>query len=166
MESQHLYKKILFPTDFSESSNDAIPQVMNLAKTYASALVILYTFRFNDAFLDHKNIREAKMNLEMKAAHQFKLIDEQYLQGSGLQYVFQAEVGFSSDRILFNIQEHNINLLILSTTMQKALREGYPNLLAEISCPVLVISKRCGGSDQGFEWQLLEQPILSERNKN
>ncbi len=145
MECEQLIKKILFPIDFSGSSIEALNYVVRLSNAFESDLIVLHTYRLINAFLDNNNLPNMKKDLEIHANNQFKLIEDQYLKSSGIHYLFQSEVGFISDRIISNVKEFDIDLLVLSSSVEEKIKDkvekGYQRLITEINCPVMFVNK-------------------------
>ncbi len=143
MESPQLFNKILFPTDFSKQSNLALKFVVDLAQKHNSDLIILHTFRLTGGGAKDKTLVNAKRDLELDAISEFKMIDEKYLKQSPLQYVFYSEVGFISDRIISNVEEHQVDLVVLCSSIQEKIMErvemDYASLIKDINCPVLMV---------------------------
>lgn len=148
MESQYSYQRILFPTDFSGTSNDALPPVVELVRACRADLIVLHSFRFIDSLMSLSTVKEAKKILEQNAVNQFRQAEEQYLKGKEISYFFHSEIGFLTDRILSNVQEQRIDLLVLSPSIKAMIEEGFPDLLAAIDCQVIVLPGLATVSDQ------------------
>lgn len=54
------YKKILWPTDFSDNSNTALPHVMSLAEKYGASVLALHVVEIPEHFALHKDFTAGK----------------------------------------------------------------------------------------------------------
>jgi len=146
MKEVQLFRKILFPTDFSDESINTLEYVVRLSTMNQSELLILYTFRLIGTDDDTKKLVDAKRMLEDNARQAFEKIDNALLRHSSLSYTFLSEVGFISDRIMSNIKEHDVDLLILYDKMHdkidEKLESGSSSLMSQISCPVMFVPER------------------------
>jgi nucleotide-binding universal stress UspA family protein len=143
MERPQPINKILFPTDFSQSSIDAMQYAVRLSATLGAELIILHTFRLTDTHLEGKKLFDSKKNLEISAINEFNVFDDKYLKHTGIRYLFLSEVGFMSDRIISNIKEHKIDLLMLGNEMQTKMKEktevDCKGIIQGLGCPVLLV---------------------------
>ncbi len=139
-----MFDKILFPTDFSESSNKALGFAIEVSQYNQAELVVLYAFRLiNGPELSQSiNRVDLKREIEKKAILDFKPWDKR-LNKVGLDYSFLSEVGFLNDRILSTVQSKNIDLVILCDEVQKKVEEkdggGRERFIHELQCPVMLI---------------------------
>ncbi|MDX1629050.1 MAG: universal stress protein [Fulvivirga sp.] len=143
MKAHKLFNRILFPTDFTSSSMDALHYVVELSGLNEAELYFLHTYRLIDSDLYGNEIVKAKRLLEQQAMDRFKKWDDDFLKQTKLKYSFNTEVGFISDRIVSNIQQYDIDLLVLCKSIQDKMKEkserGYNSLLKDLSCPVMLV---------------------------
>ena len=143
--TDHLFRRILFPTDFSENSLRALEYALLMTEKNEAELMILYTYRLinNEYNLDTKNRVALKKELEAQAGLVFDRLDRELLSLSGITYTLLSEIGFVADRILANVDNYNIDLIILCDNMQKRLQEkpekSHEGLIHKISCPIMLV---------------------------
>lgn len=138
-----LFKKILYPTDFSENSIDLMYCVLELSMVNRAELIILYTYRLNDTTGSPKSNLSIKKDMEKKAYDTFKNVDDRFLNLSDIKYKLLIEAGLMYDKIVSNVATHNIDLVVLSRDLQKQFESSDPSkigvLLPELPCPVLIL---------------------------
>jgi nucleotide-binding universal stress UspA family protein len=111
-----MFKKILFCTDFSESSNWAFTYALNLAKTYKGKLVILHvTPQSVDIYRPSEQIEDV-----VRSYHK-KVVDEEVqknyvakMQGFK-NYDLLLKEGIVYDEIVKTAQEESADVIVMGT---------------------------------------------------
>ncbi|WP_040496243.1 universal stress protein [Fulvivirga imtechensis] len=140
-----MFKRIIFPTDFSESSAKAFSYVLDVVRSHQSELIILYTYRLISGADGryYGNKISIKREREEEANKQFEQLKQCYPELSDFEHHFLTEVGFVSDRISLAVERFNIDLVVLSESIQQQLKEKWEmsdeNLPGRFHCPVLLV---------------------------
>ncbi|MEP2771503.1 MAG: universal stress protein [Fulvivirga sp.] len=143
MVEAQLFKKILYPTDFSNKSLQGLNYVLKLSEINNAELILLHAYRLLGAGASTENLVAAKKMVEDNANLAFQKLDSDLLKDSQIRYSFISEVGFLSDRIVSNIKLYEIDLVVLCTEMQKTIIEKsdheYKSLVNALSCPLMLM---------------------------
>lgn len=141
-----MFKRILYPTDFSASSNRALSCALDRAQSRQSELIILYTYRLisNTESPENSNGISIKKEKEDMAFKKFEKLRKDYPGFSKINYQFVTEVGFAHERISSAIKRFGVDLLIVPESIQEKLEENpaftKENLSDHFHCPVLLVS--------------------------
>jgi nucleotide-binding universal stress UspA family protein len=141
-------KKILVPTDFSETAENALKVAAQLAKTYGSEIYLLHLLELPlqevDAMSTFSDLPEAMFF--MKLAHQKldTLMASDYLEGLKVHVTIKPDNDFSG--IIEKCQEHRIDMIVMGSHGTSGLKELFIGSNAEkvvrtSDIPVLVIKK-------------------------
>ena len=119
-----LFKKILFPVDFSETPPKLVPYVKAMAERFESEVHILFVARILDYFsmahLPDDSIADIEKNLMERARKQMSEFKETYFQG--IENVRVTVVGGDVlDEIMSYISSENIDVVIMGTHGRKGL---------------------------------------------
>ncbi|MTI21771.1 universal stress protein [Fulvivirga sp. RKSG066] len=143
MAQEQLFRKILYPIDFSDASVKALHYVVKLSEVSCADLILLHTYRLFGADATNHNLAEAKHMLENNAQMAFEKIEEEMLKHSSVQCSFHSEVGFISDRIISSIEPLNIDLIILCTNIHQQIMgksdNEYNGLVSKVKCPIMLM---------------------------
>lgn len=118
-------KKILWPTDFSNAAEKALPQVKSLTEKYQAEIHVLYVIEdmahhapwYGEFDADHaeevskKTMRAANKHLEQICA--------KYMEGCPL-YIKHIASGDPAQEILSFIEKEEIDMVIMATRGKKA----------------------------------------------
>ncbi len=145
-----MFRKILYPTDFSENSVRAMAYAVKMSQANNAELIILYTYRLiNNGDSDDVSHRN---NLAEMGRSEFEKVDNGFLKSSGVNYSFLSEVGFIVDRILANTIENKVDLVILCDDVNKKIEhkseKGQQKLLKRIGCPVMLVPEDMPGEER------------------
>lgn len=150
MVEAQLFRKILYPTDFSNASVEGLNYVLKLSEMNDAELVLLHAYRLSGAYATSENLVAAKQMVESNAHLAFEKLDNEVLKWRTIKYSFISEVGFLSDRIISNIKHYDIDLVVLCSEMQNTIIEKsdheYISLVNALSCPLMLMP-----SDQNHE---------------
>ncbi|MEM6524512.1 MAG: universal stress protein [Bacteroidota bacterium] len=136
-----LYKKILYPTDFSENSIRTMDYAVKVSKNQNAELILLYAYRLiNNGDSDHISHRN---NMAEHGRKSYDTVNREVLEYSDVDYTYLSEVGFIEDRILATVKENDVDLVVICESVHKAIenqnKDGNERLLKRISCPVMLV---------------------------
>lgn len=130
------FNRILLPIN---GNLPAIEYALDMAKKSDATLFLLKTYRLVEEMKKlHSSDKSLKLTIDEKIEQE---IEDQYnhvLKASGVNYELMVEVGFLSDRIISNIKEKSIDMLLLDGLS----KWGDDNLIdrfSELEVPVLLI---------------------------
>ncbi len=140
-------KRILFPTDFSEGSADAIPFVVDMTKHYGAKLYILHVMhdiaKATGWYVPHMNMDELYRDMEASARKELErcCLEELRLYKDIERVVLQ---GVSHEEILKFANSHDIDLIIIGTHSRKGLEKVLfgstaDKVVKNARCPVLTV---------------------------
>ncbi|MEM1408349.1 MAG: universal stress protein [Bacteroidota bacterium] len=136
-----LYKKILYPTDFSENSIRTMDYALRVSKNQSAELILLYAYRLiNSGNSDHISHRN---NVAEHGRKNYETVNKELLINSEVGHTYLSEVGFIEDRILATVNENDIDLVLICDSVYKAIesqnKNGNERLLKRISCPLMLV---------------------------
>ena len=117
-------KKILWPTDFSDNSQHALPYVRSLGEKYQTEVHVLYVIpelanhepwygEFDKSHIDKIHDWERK-----KAQERLNEICEKYLDGCPL-YVRHIATGDAAEEILKLAEKENVDMVVMASHGRK-----------------------------------------------
>jgi nucleotide-binding universal stress UspA family protein len=113
-------KKILWPTDFSDRSEQALPYVKSLTEKYNTEIHVLYVIE-NIAHhkpwygeIEQSHVQKIMQWEENTAKERLDQICENYLEGCPL-YIKHVAVGDPAKEILNLIENEKVDTVVLST---------------------------------------------------
>ncbi|ADD67955.1 UspA domain protein [Denitrovibrio acetiphilus DSM 12809] len=144
-------KEILVPTDFSEYSEAALAQAVELAQQFGSKIHLVHVSA-QDAehmpmfFLDDEKVGEVKKHL---AEYNKQLMDakiEKFIKGKNVNYETHFETGSPYDKILKLADILKVDLIVISSKGKNAL-EGFftgsttEKVVRKANCCVFLVRK-------------------------
>lgn len=147
-------KKILFPTDYSETANNAFKYALHLADFHQADLYVLHVYDppvisgpISPALVDNVIQKHEFEELEQIHAHSPTL--NTIREDSGLQHVnvfFKVKGGLLIPEIQNTIKENEIDFIVMGTDSasgfhKKILGTNTLNTISKVSIPVLSIPK-------------------------
>lgn len=147
------YNCILFPTDFSHCSDQAIEEVCNLAQTLGAELHLLHVVEPIDVYSTRYGTEQTLYLDLMKQMHSGATEDmnvlKEKLSARGLHPVSVVLEGKPADEIVRYATEHGMSLVCMSTHgwsgfKHLLLGSTTERVLRHTPCPVFVL--RCGTS--------------------
>lgn len=142
-----MFKRIIYPTDFSESSNRSLSFALNIASSHQSELIIFHTYRLisSKEKYDTMNGAAIKKEKESVALKKFEKLRKDHPELSKIDHRFVTEVGFADERISSAIKRFDVDLLIIPESIQRKLEENF-NLSKEkftshFQCSVLLMTE-------------------------
>lgn len=130
---------LLFVTDFSDSSLEALGWAIPEARQRSLHISVLYPYRL-DQVRRKDNAILTKKDMEHEAMEKFENLIEAHLKSSGVPYEFRSEVGFLRDRIAEHARKNRVVLVVMGKKLAAA--ESFPELLEEINVPVVLVPAR------------------------
>lgn len=138
------FKTILFATDFSSSSEAALPYLLGLARCFDSTVIAVHAVPFEPpSGLDAVPPR-AEFDAEWRAALQAMRSYEQTGPFTGLRHEFVLERGFLRDVVADLVARRAVDLVVLGTRGRQGFHKLFAGSFAEevfrtIACPVLTV---------------------------
>jgi nucleotide-binding universal stress UspA family protein len=140
-------KKILFPTDFSEGSDNALPYAADMAKHYGAKLCVLHVIQdITEAtgwYVPHVSLDELYRDIEKNAAKEMDRYGVEELRG--IKDIERIVVkGRPYDEILKFARGNKADLIVIGTHGRKGLDRVIFGSTAEkvvrdAPCPVLSV---------------------------
>ncbi|UII30467.1 universal stress protein [Fulvivirga ulvae] len=145
-----MFKSIICPVDFSESSANALSFALDIAQSNQSELVVLYTYRLISGNDDKAHINKVTLKKEQEeiANKRIEELKERFPEFAKIKHSFLTEVGFISDRLTMAIEKYNVDLVVLTENIKHRFKERWEvndeNALNQFDCPVLLIPSKTG----------------------
>jgi hypothetical protein len=133
-----LAPSVLFLTDFSDASKEALRWAGHLAAFHHANLRVIYPYRLTQ-LSGSDNLVQLKHNIELEAKNNFSKMAEVVFKEGEFQYDFNAEVGFINDRVYSYTKKSDILVVVLSKKMASTNREALNELLDHLRAPLLVV---------------------------
>lgn len=140
-------KKILFPTDFSEGSANALPYAADMAKHYGAKLYLLHVIqdiaKATGWYVPHVSLDELYRDIEKNAAKEMDRYGVEELRGfKDIERIVVK--GTSYDEILKFARENKADIIVIGTHGRKGLDRVIFGSTAEkvvrdAPCPVLSV---------------------------
>lgn len=127
---------ILYATDFSDSSKEALEWTIRLAKQLKSHLTILYTYRL---LKQNGEVLFIKKKMEDEGLRSFKALEKELLEGTGISYDFKTEVGFIDDRIEEHTKKNKLSFLVMGKSMSIRNKESFDELVENLQTPLVIV---------------------------
>lgn len=140
-------KRILFPTDLSEGSTNAIPYVVDLTKHYGARLFIFHVLydiaRVTGWYVPHMSMDELYQDMEKNAQKEVERCCKEELRGYR-EIEYRIMKGVPHEEILKFADEQQIDLIIMGTHSRKGIDRVIFGSTAErvvknARCPVLTV---------------------------
>lgn len=136
-------KKILVPTDFSESASNALNYAIELAKRESSEIVLLHTYHVHYTSLYGANATDvvnSKEDADAKLHAQALKIEH----AGSIPYEMISREDLAVDAILNVIEEKKIDLVVMGTKGASGLKEVFvgsntARVIQRAPCPVIAI---------------------------
>ena len=113
-------EKILWPTDFSKTAEQALPCIQSLTRQYGAEIHVLYVIEdiaHHESWygeFDKKRIAELMDWAQKSAAKRLDQVCEKYLEGCPL-YIKHLAVGDPAREILKLIEKENFDLVVMAS---------------------------------------------------
>jgi len=118
------FKRILFPVDLSESSANIVPYVQIVARKFEAQIHILFAARvfeyFTSIYVPHPSINKFEKEIIAGAEKRlYEFLDEHFGEFPNAKAAVVA--GDASEQILYHINDHHIDLVIMGTHGRKGM---------------------------------------------
>lgn len=147
-------KNILFPTDFSACSGNAMYYATNLASVLKADIVLMHSYDFPDEYsaIPAELIISKKDSIKREAeTHMQELIRQTNSLTPDVRLTYDLELGFFTEHLLKTIRKKKIDLVVMGTKGS----EGFESILFGTNtsqviddsiCPVLIIPEEAAYS--------------------
>jgi len=129
-------KEVLYITDFTDSSKEALKWSIWLAKVIKTKLTILYTYRL---FKNAEEVVDMKNRIEKEASKMFVELEAEHLIGKGIVYGFKTEVGFIADRVEERTKNNCISYVVMGKGLTLRNKETVCELMDTLQVPFVII---------------------------
>lgn len=140
-------KKILIPTDFSETANLALEHAVHLAKIVSAEIYLLhvvstFSFRVNLPESEIDDSEESKLSVAVSS--QLKQMADQIAEKSGVAVHILIGTGSIKTEVVKKADEIDADLIVLGTHGVSGLKEFFMGsnafrIVSDASCPVLSV---------------------------
>jgi len=139
-------KRILFPTDFSEGSNNALPYAADMAKQYGAKLYLLHVMhdvaKATGWYVPHVSMDEINKDIEVNAKKEIERFGAEEFRGRDVERVVIK--GIPYEEIIRFAKDNKIDLIVIGTHGRKGLdRIVFGSTAARVvrdaPCPVLSV---------------------------
>jgi nucleotide-binding universal stress UspA family protein len=112
--------KVLWPTDFSSSSEKALPYVTSLTQKYQAEIHVLYVIEdiaHHDGWygdFDQSHVQKLMDYAEKSGTKRLEQVCEKYLDGCPL-YIKHIAIGDPAQEILKLIDKENVDMVVMAS---------------------------------------------------
>ncbi len=142
-------KSILVPTDFSEHSDIALKQSLDIARQNKAKLYLLHVIHQSmhqcaaDYCFSDEMVREMESGMMSAAQQNLEKQLAKFPESREVEVITAIRRGFPSDEILKEQQEKNIDLIVIAPLGRSGIERFLigsvtKNVVKEAKCPVLV----------------------------
>jgi len=140
-------KKVLFPVDFSEGSDNALPYAVDMAKHYGAKLYLLHVIqdlaKATGWYVPHVSLDELYRDIEKNAAKEmdrygveelrgYKDVERHILKGTPYEEILKFAVDNKADLIVIGTHgRKGLDKALFGSTAEKVVRDA--------PCPVLSV---------------------------
>jgi len=142
-------KSILVPTDFSEHSDRAVRQAVDIAEQHNSKIYLLHVVdRLQQCAIDYCIPQETMMKVqydsEKEAAKKMREEAEKILKTKNIDLVFDVKAGIPYEEILKEQQERKADLIVIAShgrtgLLRTLIGSVAERVMREAKCPVLLV---------------------------
>jgi nucleotide-binding universal stress UspA family protein len=115
-------KKVLWPTDFSNSSEKALPYVTSLTQKYQAEIHVLYVIEdiahHESWYGDFDHVDKLMEWAQKSATKRLEQVCEKYLEGCPL-YIKHISVGDPAQEILKLIDSEKVDMVVMASHGEK-----------------------------------------------
>lgn len=138
------FKRILLPVN---GNPKAVEYALDMAKQSSAKVFFLKTYRLVEEMQRlHSTEKSLKLTLDEEIEKEFESKYKRILQNSEVDFELLVEVGFISDRILANIKEKKIDMLLLDG-LNRWNDDNLIDRFTELEVPVLLIPESIAKKD-------------------
>jgi nucleotide-binding universal stress UspA family protein len=143
-----MISNIIVPTDFSEAATQAMQYALSLAKKLKASVHVLHINQVAmiDATMPAETYQMFVKEIEDQTQDQFKKLEKEYLETSGIKYTCNSKYGFVADEICDFALQQEADLIVLGTTGASGAAEilfgsNASSVVSKTQIPVMVIPK-------------------------
>lgn len=137
-------RAILFPTDFSERSQQALDQAIVYAEKFSMKLIIYHAYHRPVTEWDtSRQLKRTLDDLEKDIDARFQKLLEQHKKLRAVNYEFRKELGLFIENVIDAAQEKDVQLIIMATKGARGFGELWgtktARIIKSVRVPVLVL---------------------------
>lgn len=142
-------KNILVPTDFSDYSDKALKQALEIATQYKSKVNLLHVIAplapcTVDYCPDDAVLHQAEENMISQASNQMHAEVDKFNEFKGLAYDYDVREGHPSDEILKDQEEKGVDLIVMASHgktgfIKRMIGTVSEKVAEEARCSVLIV---------------------------
>lgn len=144
-----MFKKILFPTNFSESSTKALEYIKQLKGLGTEEVVVLTVIKYNYAFMADKNSKIGLVDLEewrvKNVQKKLETVAHELLT-KGFKVKANLERGVVCNKILEAEQRENVCLIVIGSERKNIIKRflwgSIPNAIVKRSKQSVLVVKK------------------------
>ncbi len=143
-----MISNIIVPTDFSEAATQAMQYALSLAKKLKASVHVLHINQVAmiDATMPAETYQMFVKEIEDQTQDQFKKLEKEHLETSGIKYTCNSKYGFVADEICDFALQQEADLIVLGTTGASGAAEilfgsNASAVVSKTQIPVMVIPK-------------------------
>jgi len=142
-------KSILVPTDFSEHSDRAVRQAVDIAEQHNSKIYLLHVVdRLQQCAIDYciplETMMKVQSDSEKEATKKMQEEAEKILKTKNIDLVFDVKSGTPYEEILKEQQERKADLIVIAShgrtgLLRTLIGSVAERVMREAKCPVLLV---------------------------
>lgn len=142
-------KRILVPTDFSDDSDEALKQALDLAKQYNAKVYLLHvanpiTQCAADYCLDTETIEQAEKNEMLRAKEMMKKELNKFPEFQEIEVISDIREGEPVEEILKEQEEKGVDLIVMPShgrtgILKRLMGQISEKVMEEAKTPVLLV---------------------------
>ncbi len=142
-------KSILVPTDFSEFSDRAVRQAVDIAEQHNAKIYLLHVVdRLQQCAIDYciplETMMKVQSDSEKEAAKKMREEAEKILKTKNIDLVFDVKAGIPYEEILKEQQERKADLIVIAShgrtgLLRTLIGSVAERVMREAKCPVLLV---------------------------
>ena len=141
------FKTILFATDYSSSSEAALPYLLGLARRCDSTVIAVHAVPFEPLAGLAAVPPVVELDLEWRDALQAMHIYKEAHPFTGVRHEFLLERGFPRDVVADLAAQRGVDLVVLGTHGRQGFHKLFAGSFAEeifrsVTCPILIVGPR------------------------
>ena len=142
-------KSILVPTDFSEFSDRAVRQAVDIAEQHNAKIYLLHVVdKLQQCAIDYciplETMMKVQSDSEKEAAKKMREEAEKILKTKNIDLVFDVKAGIPYEEILKEQQERKADLIVIAShgrtgLLRTLIGSVAERVMREAKCPVLLV---------------------------
>ena len=142
-------KRILVPTDFSDSSDEALKQALELAKQYNAKVYLLHvaepiTQCVGDYCLDSSSVKQAEDTEILRAKEKMEKELSKFAEFQEIEVISDIREGKPVEEILKEQEENGVDLIVMPSHgktgfMKRLMGQISEKIMEEAKSPVLLV---------------------------